>query len=77
MSWPKLAKISWLFVIFGENHLAVLYLIDFIVRSPCSERPFPESISSKVVNFYPATRAYGLVREWVTSSLKPCHQKRR
>jgi hypothetical protein len=73
----KLATTSWLFVIFGESHLAVLSLIDFIVHSPCSELPSLESISSKAVNFCPAPRAYSLVGGWVTSFLKPCHQKRR
>jgi hypothetical protein len=37
---PNMAMTSWLFVIFGESHLAVLHLTDFTVRSPCSERPF-------------------------------------
>jgi hypothetical protein len=32
--------------------------------------PFPESLSSNVVNFYSATRVYGLVGVWVTSFLK-------
>jgi hypothetical protein len=36
---------------FGESHLAVLYLTDLIVRSACSELPFPEAFSSKAVNF--------------------------
>jgi hypothetical protein len=72
-----MARTSWLFVIFGENHLAVLYLPDFMVRSPFSERPFPEPLSSKVVNFYPVISVYGLVGGWLTLPLQPCHQKRR
>jgi hypothetical protein len=62
-----MATISWLFVIFGESQLAVLDLADWIVRSPHSESPFPDSFSSKVVNFYPATRMYSPVGGWFTS----------
>jgi hypothetical protein len=44
-------------IIFGERHLAVLYLPDFIVRSPCSELSFLELFSFVAVNSYLATRA--------------------
>jgi hypothetical protein len=60
---------SWLFAIFGESQLAVLYLTDGIVRSPCSELRFPEVFSSEMVNFYPIVSVYGLVGGWITSPL--------
>ncbi len=40
-------KGCWLFVSFGESHLAVLYQIDFIIRSPCSELPFQRCFHQK------------------------------
>jgi len=70
----KRVTTSWLFAVFGGSHLAVLYRTDCLVRSPCSELPCPGSFSSKAVNFYPATRAYGVIGGRVTSSFKPCHQ---
>jgi hypothetical protein len=72
-----LVTTSWLFVIFGESQLAVSYLTNCQGCSPCSEFPLPDLYPSKVVYFDPATCAYGLVGERVTSSLKPCHQKQR
>jgi hypothetical protein len=64
-----MANTSWLFVIFGESHLVVLYLTDYMVRSPCSELPFLESFLSKAVHFYPVTSMYGLVGGRLTSPL--------
>jgi hypothetical protein len=58
----KLATTSWLFVIFGESQLAVRDLTDWIACRPCSEPRFPDTCSSKMVNFYPDTRAYDPVR---------------
>ena len=56
-----------LFVVFGESQSAVLDLADWTARRPCSEPRFPDAFPSKVVNFYPVTRVYGLVRGWLTS----------
>ena len=69
--------ISWLSVIFGESQLAVPHLTNCQVCSPCAEFPLPDLYPSKVVYFDPAIYAYDHVRERITSSLKPCHQKRR
>jgi hypothetical protein len=52
---------------FGESQSAVLGLAEWIARRPCSESRFPDAYSSKMVNFYPDTRAYDLVRGGVTS----------
>jgi hypothetical protein len=57
----NMAKASWLFVSFGESHLAVRSLIDFIVRSPRSDLPCLELISSKIVNLYLFTHVDGVV----------------
>ena len=64
---PHQWKGNWLFVSFGESQSAVLDLADWIARRPCSERHFPDAVSSKAVNVYPITHAYGLVREEGTS----------
>jgi hypothetical protein len=64
---PHRRKGGRLFVIFGERQLAVLDLTDWLTRRPCSERRFPRAYLSKAVNFYPVTRADGLVRGGFTS----------
>jgi hypothetical protein len=46
---------SWGFVILGESHMPVLYLINVIARSLCSELSFLEFHTSNAVNFYPST----------------------
>ena len=63
----NLAKIFGLFIVFGENQSAVLDLADWIAHGPCTEPYFPDSFSSKALNFYPAPRVYGLIRGWLTS----------
>jgi hypothetical protein len=75
-SSPAHVTRSWLFVVFGESQSAVLDLADWIARRPCSEPRFPDTCSSKMVNFYPGTRAYDPVRGG-HFTLNPCHQKRR
>ena len=62
-----MATTSWLFIVFGENQSAVLDLADGIAHGPCSEPYFPDSFSSKALNFYPTTRVYGFIRGWLTS----------
>ena len=52
---------------FGESHLAVLYLTDFMVRSTCSDLPLTGLFPSRAVNFYQTIGVYGLVKEWLTS----------
>jgi hypothetical protein len=59
--------ISWLFVAVGESQLTILDLADWTACRPRSEPRLPDSFSLNILNFYPATRVYGVVTGRLTS----------